>query len=205
MASSSILANNPITTHSAIVVTATTTSSSSAPPPPSLSVATSTSVLKRKRSYETALSMPAVAVTATTSSASTPVSDAATAKGYAAMKSSKSGNKFASNDNEMLSIKVDAAITAAKLKDYTTRSISTESDVDAEADVPNSVIVAAKAMLRDLHTDDEFGAELGTSGCPIKKKYVPPPMPTISSGASDFMVSIFCFSLYIFYYIYFHK
>ncbi|XP_039962873.1 choline-phosphate cytidylyltransferase A-like [Bactrocera neohumeralis] len=147
MATSSVLANNPISTLASAVAVNSSSSSTTTTSP--------TLISTRKRTYDTAISMPAVA---TKSRGAT----AAVAKASLANKMNANGNDVALND--ILVDGVSTATAATTNKDYT-RTVS-QCEPDEEAS----------------------GSSSAYYDSPVKKEYlpVPQPLPTISSGSSDF-------------------
>lgn len=151
MATSSVLANNPISTLASAVAVNSSSSSTTTTSP--------TLISTRKRTYDTAISMPAVA---TKSRGAT----AATAKALFANKMNANGNDSALSDT--LVDDISTAANATTNKDFT-RTVS-QCEPDEEASGSSSVYYDSTA----------------------KKEYVPvpQPLPTISSGSSDFAVSV---------------
>ncbi|XP_054735293.1 choline-phosphate cytidylyltransferase B isoform X1 [Anastrepha obliqua] len=147
MASSSVLANNPISKLASAVAVDSSSSTTTTSP---------TLISTRKRTYETAISMPSAP---TKSRGAT----AAVAKASIASKMNINGNDIAHSD-----IFVDGVCTATNAitnKDYT-RTVS-QCEPDEEASGSSSIYYDS----------------------PVKREYVPipQPLPTISSGTSDFM------------------
>ncbi|XP_017483238.1 PREDICTED: choline-phosphate cytidylyltransferase A [Rhagoletis zephyria] len=150
MASSSVLANNPISTLASPVAV-----NSSSSPSSTTTTTSPTPISTRKRTYETAISMPAVATKARGATA-------AIAKASIANKMNVNGNDIALSD-----IYVDGVSTATNNaitnKDYT-RTVS-QCEPDEEASGSSSVYYDSPVKREYVPT--------------------PQPLPSISSGASD--------------------